>query len=105
MRSTRALAAAIAMSVLWAGPSLAADPPSPDESLEKQRRATDLAIEATQMLMRALNLMIEALPQYGPPRIDGQGNIVIPRIHKDSAPQDKTPGRDAPDKPERGTPL
>jgi len=104
----RAVAAAVALTLMAAGQAWAAEaPPSPDESQEKQRRATDLAITATQMLMRALQLMIESLPQYGPPEIDEDGNIVIPRIHNEPEPEDKpaapdkgTPGEESP-----GTPL
>ena len=102
MRPIRAAAAAAVMALIWSAPLFAAER-STDDSTEKQRRATDLAIEATQMLMRALDLLIEALPQYGPPYINEKGDIVIPRLHKSAPPEpvEKT----APAKPGAGTPL
>lgn len=102
MRPIRAVAAAAVMALIWSAPLHAAER-SPGDSAETQRHATDLAIEATHMLMRALDFMIEALPQYGPPYINEKGDIVIPRIHKSAPPEpvEKT----APAKPGPGTPL
>ena len=102
MRPIRAIAAAAVMALLWSGPLYGAER-SADDSAEKQRRATDMAIEATQMLMRALDLMIEALPEYGPPYINDKGDIVIPRIHKGAPPEPA--GKSAPAKPGPETPL
>lgn len=101
MRPFRTVSVAAMLALAWTGPLLAAEPPSPDESVEKQRHAMDLAIEATQMLMRALQFMIEALPQYGPPHINENGDIVIPRIHE--KPQPEPAEKSKPAKP--GTPL
>jgi hypothetical protein len=64
-----------------------------DEMTEKQRRAVELAREATEMLMKALDLFLQSIPQYGPPEIDEHGNIVIPRIPPQEAPE---PGPEAP---------
>lgn len=102
MRQIRTVAAAAVLALILSGPLFAAERPT-DDGAEKQRHATDLAIQATQMLMRALNFMIEALPQYGPPYIDENGDIVIPRIRKSAPPEpaEKT----APAKPGAGTPL
>lgn len=77
----RVLTAAAAI-MLLAFPALAADPSAPGESQRKQEQAAELAIEATQKLMAALELLIQSLPQYGMPRIDEDGNIVIPRLPK-----------------------
>lgn len=75
----RVISAAAAIMVL-AMPALAADPSPPEDSKQKQEQATQLALEATQKLMLALELLIKSLPQYGLPRIDEDGNIVIPRL-------------------------
>ncbi len=91
MRSIRTIAAITAIAMSWGGVVFAAGPPAEDESVEKQRRATDLAIQATQMFMRALELLIQSLPEYGPPRIDENGDIVIPRIHKSPKPAGPKP--------------
>jgi hypothetical protein len=107
MRFAPLFAAAVALPVLLAGPVVAADPPRSGDPQEKQRRATDLAIQATQMLMQALELMIRSLPQYGPPRINENGDIVIPRIHEEPAPGGKPPGKDkgGHENADPGTPL
>ena len=107
MRCAPFFAAVVALPILLAGPALAADAPRSDDSQEKQRRATDLAIQATQMLMRALELMIQSLPQYGPPRIDENGDIIIPRIRKDPGPGGNPPGKNKGGREDAvpGTPL
>ncbi len=75
----RVITAAAAIMVLSL-PALAADPAPPEDSRQKQEQARELALEATQKLMMALELLIQSLPQYGMPRIDEDGNIVIPRL-------------------------
>lgn len=110
----RNTAAALAIAAFAATPALAADPSPPEESHQKQQEATDLALEATQKLMRAIELMLESLPQYGPPHIDEQGNIIIPRLPNPvpnatpkpkpkppREPQEPSPGPDS----DEGTPL
>jgi hypothetical protein len=74
------IATAAAALILFTAPALAADPPPPEDSREKQEQAAKLAMEATQKLMLALELLIKSLPQYGLPHIDEDGNIVIPRL-------------------------
>lgn len=76
----RKIAAALALIVFATGPVLSAESSPSQDSQEKQRQAEELAIEATQRFMQAIELMIQALPQYGMPRIDDQGNIIIPRL-------------------------
>lgn len=100
----RAVAVAAALAVLAPGLA-AADPSGPNESQEKQRHAEELAVKATQMLMRALDLLMESLPQYGPPRINENGDIVIPRLHKEPAPGPGVPKPERTAKPAPGTPL
>ena len=54
---SRALALAATIAILTPGLAAAGDKPPPDDSREKQQHATELAIQATQMLMRALELL------------------------------------------------
>lgn len=75
----RILATAAAITI-FALPVLAADPAPPAESEPKRERAAELALEATQKLMLALELLIQSLPQYGLPYIDEDGSIIIPRL-------------------------
>ena len=106
MARMKFLAAAVAAPILLCGPAFA-DAPRSDDSTEKQRRATELAIQATQMLMHAMELMIRSLPQYGPPYINENGDIIIPRIHEDSGPEQKPDGekKESPPRNGRGVPL
>jgi hypothetical protein len=90
----RPLAAALAMVWLMASPTVRADqPPSLEEELEQQLR------EGASKLMEAIEIIIRSIPIYGPPRIDEDGNIVIPRRRpQPSTPEDeqgKEPDEDA----------
>jgi hypothetical protein len=44
------------------------------------RRAEDLAREGLDKLLDAVEALKDAIPQFGVPYIDPQGNIVIPRL-------------------------
>lgn len=105
MERSRALALAAMISILTPGLAAAGDKPPPDDSGEKQRHATELAIQATQMLMHALDLLIDSLPEYGPPRIEENGDIVIPRLHKTPEPEHGPATPEKTGKPAPGTPL
>ena len=64
------------------GLSSAAGQPLPfaDEQLSEQlQQARELARQAGEDLIRSLQIIEGAIPQYGLPYLDGQGNIVIPR--------------------------
>ena len=62
-----------------AGPAL----PFADERLSEQlQQAQDLARQAGENLVRSLQILESALPRYGLPYLDGQGNIVIPRLDR-----------------------
>jgi len=60
-------------------------PPSPKESVE----------QATQHLLRALELMLMAIPRYAPPEVLENGDIIIRRIRPE--------GEDAPPAAPEGT--
>ena len=59
--------------------------------------AEDMAREAIEQLMRALELMIESIPQYEMPEINENGDIIIRRKHR--MPHSEPGGR-GPDVPE-----
>jgi len=52
---------------------------SPQDT-EEWHRAEQSAREALDKLMRSFDLLLQTMP-YGAPRIDEDGNIVIPRQH------------------------
>jgi hypothetical protein len=52
-------------------------PYAPDEAM---RHAEELAREGMDKLLRALETLRDAVPQYGAPYMDRDGNIVIPRL-------------------------
>ncbi len=68
-----------------AGPVLA-DAPSDRE------RAEEMAREAIEQLLRALELMIESIPQYELPEVNEDGDIIIRRKRRK--------GRETPGAPE-----
>ena len=55
----------------------APQPYAPDEAM---RHAEELAREGMDKLLRALETLRDAVPQYGAPYVDRDGNIVIPRL-------------------------
>jgi len=95
-RCGRSVAAALlggllAVTAPSAGHSDSADRPSPapEESLE----------EATQHLLRAIELMLMAIPRYAAPEVLENGDIIIRRIppQREDAPP-VAPERDAPER-------
>jgi len=85
-------AAIMAMAALLAAtsPALAQDKPG-DTATEQQKRAVDLAREATEKFMKALEMLIQSIPQYGLPKVDKNGDIVIPRLPKEAPAKPETP--------------
>jgi hypothetical protein len=64
---------------------------------DKRGGAEEMAREAIEQLMRALELMIESIPQYEMPEINEDGDIIIRRKHQMPHPE---PGESEPDAPE-----
>ena len=62
-------------------------PASPQDT-EEWQQAEQNAREAVDKLMRSFDLLLQTMP-YGAPRIDDDGNIIIPRQHPHPL-----PGRD-----------
>ena len=86
-----ALALALGFSVLAgaAGPApvLAQDAPNADE-------AERLAREGLDRILQALGLLLQTIPQYAPPEVQPNGDILIRRLNP------KAPEETAPDQPE-----
>jgi hypothetical protein len=61
---------------------------------DQRGRAEEMAREAIEQLMRALELMIESIPQYEMPEIEENGDIIIRRKRRPphSEPGDREPG-------------
>jgi len=55
-------------------------------------RAGDMAREAIEQLMRALELMLGSIPQYELPEIMENGDIIIRRKHRTPRPKPDPPG-------------
>ncbi|MBK1697412.1 hypothetical protein [Rhodovibrio salinarum] len=86
----RALTLAAALTLVAGAATVAA------QEDDQQNSPGEMAREGVEQLMNAIETFVHSLPMYGAPRIDDEGNIIIPRIDNDEAPQRK-PER----KPER----
>jgi hypothetical protein len=82
---------------LAAQPALSED----DERMTDQEEAMALAQEGARKLVQAIELMIQAIPQYAPPEVLENGDIVIRRLNPedgdrmdDDDPLDPTAGED-----------
>ena len=53
--------------------------------------AEDMAREAIEQLMRALELMIQSIPQYEMPEIEENGDIIIRRKRRTPDPEPREP--------------
>jgi hypothetical protein len=78
-KATLGLMAALALAV--------ATPSALAQSSERGEKSPDeLAIEGIGRLMRALELLIQSIPQYDAPVIDENGDIIIRRRHPTDEP-------------------
>ncbi len=78
----RSFCLALALTAGAPGPVLA-DAPS------ERERAGEMAKEAIEQLLRALELMIESIPQYELPEVNEDGDIIIRRKRRKER---ETPG-------------
>ncbi|HUB94714.1 MAG TPA: hypothetical protein VL993_02290 [Stellaceae bacterium] len=80
---------------LTPGLSSAGQPPEfPDDQMRQQlQQAEHLARKGTEELLRSIELLESAIPTYGLPYVDGNGNIVIPRHHDPAPVPDTIPDR------------
>lgn len=61
----------------------------PSETPPEARAPEELAREGVELLLRALRGFLEAVPQYGLPRLDEKGDIIIPRLDPKQAPENE----------------
>lgn len=62
------------------------------ESLQdKADEAERLAGEALTKLLRALDLMMDSIPQYAAPEVLPNGDIIIRRLHPEAEPEPDAP--------------
>jgi hypothetical protein len=87
----------LAALLAWSGGPVAAQ--SDGGGGDDGQSAEEMAREGVERLMNALETFLGSIPQYGVPRIDDEGNIVIPRLDKDDDDPERTPER-KPDNPE-----
>ena len=58
---------------------------------DQRGEAEDMAREAIEQLMRALELMIDSIPQYELPEINDNGDIIIRRKRREPRPEPGVP--------------
>jgi hypothetical protein len=58
---------------------------------DQRGQAEDMAREAIEQLMRALELMIDSIPQYEMPEINEDGDIIIRRKRRTPRPEPGVP--------------
>jgi len=59
---------------------------------DERARAEGLAREGAGKLLRALELFLDSIPRYGAPRVDPNGDIVIPRSPREELRPQARPG-------------
>lgn len=91
-RCTARAAAALVIAAGLAGAPAAAQAQS--EEPGGQSSPEDLAREGAEKLMRALESILSVIPQYGVPRIEENGDIVIPRLNPPTKPKQKPSDQD-----------
>lgn len=103
-----AAALLLALAAVAPGPAAAQtqDPgPRPEaegEALgEAARRALENLLQDLRPVLDALRATIEDLPRYGPPEIQPDGDILIPRLDKPEPEPETAPKSGDPDRPER----
>jgi hypothetical protein len=77
-RRSTAAAWLLAALLAWSGPVAAQS--DGGGGGDDGQSAEEMAREGVERLMNALETFLGSIPQYGVPRIDDEGNIVIPRL-------------------------
>ncbi len=92
---------ALLLGVIPPSSALAGEPPaapwSDPQVNERLREAERLARQGVEQLLQSIETLRDALPQYGAPYFDRNGNIVIPRLDP-PAPHAVPVPRPAPDR-------
>lgn len=88
IRSINPIAAAALAIMIAAAPASAQQrhpPPDPREKAEKAFR------DGARIIMRALQLFLESVPQYAAPEVLDNGDIIIRRKRRNPRPEEKKP--------------
>ncbi len=80
------LAVLLALALIGAAPAAS----SAASHTTEREQAEQMALEAMEQLMRALELFIQSIPQYEAPEITDDGDIIIRRKRRQ---EQKTPGQ------------
>ena len=83
--------------LLLAAPAPAQEAESPPDTPPQTRPPEEMAREGVELLLRALRGFLQAVPQYGLPRLNEEGDIVIPRLDRNEAPDEKPAEEPDPD--------
>jgi hypothetical protein len=83
------LSAFLALSLALPAPFFLARGALAQSGSEEQKTPEELALEGVDSLMRALELMVEKIPQYEMPEINERGDIIIRR--KNPPPEESAP--------------
>jgi len=93
----KATAIACLCLLLLAAPAAAQESEAPPE---EKRPPEEMAREGVELLLRALRGFLQAVPQYGLPRLNEEGDIVIPRLDRNEAPDEKPAQEPDPEEPD-----
>ncbi len=96
MRSRNTLILLVFLSAFLIGAVVSTAPRAAQR--DDRAAAEDMAREAIAQLMRALELMIQSIPQYEMPEIEENGDIIIRRKRRTPEPEPREPGH--PEAPE-----
>ena len=83
VRSAGLASAILAASLAAGGPCWAQSTTPGTEDAQR------LAIEGMDKILKALDLLIQAVPQYAAPEVLENGDIIIRRLHPEEAPKRK----------------
>ena len=89
MKRCNALISVIFLSVFLAGTGVPTTLRAAED--DERSRAEDMARGAIEQLMRALELMIDSIPQYELPEIQENGDIIIRRKRRTPRPEPGVP--------------
>lgn len=89
------LALLLAVTPAWAQDSSGEEAPAPEESPDLENALPEetrtLLREMLGRLSESMSGLVESLPRYGMPRINEEGDIVIPRLDSPSESEEEEP--------------
>ena len=87
-RTKSVLLVATVVLSFWAG---GLEAQAQDQSQSERERAEEMAREGMERILRALNMLMDSIPQYELPEVNENGDIIIRR--KNPTPKETTPKR------------